>query len=67
VDTRGGSLKSQLRRANALGCRAVLILGEAEIAAGTVQLKDLEAHAQDSLPHADVVRIVLDRLKARSR
>ncbi len=67
VDTRGGSLKSQLRRANALGCRAVLILGEAEIAAGTVQLKDLAAHAQDSTPRGDVVRIVLDRLKARSR
>ena len=67
VDTRGGSLKSQLRRANALGCRMVLILGDSEIAAGIVQLKDLAAHAQDATPRSDVVRIVLDRLKARSR
>jgi len=67
VDTRGGSLKSQLRRANTLGCGIALILGESEVAAGTVQVKDLAGHTQDSVSRADAVRIVADRLKARSR
>jgi histidyl-tRNA synthetase len=42
VDTRGTSLKSQLRRANTLGARVVLILGEDELANGVVQVKDLD-------------------------
>ena len=67
VDTRGASLKSQLRRANALGARMVLILGESELAEGVVQVKDLEAHAQERLPRAQALRIVVDRLVAASR
>src|SRR5262249_4809206 len=47
VDARGGSLKSQLRRANALGARIALILGDTEIAENAVQLKDLAGHAQE--------------------
>ena len=64
VDTRGGSLKSQLRRANALGSRVALLIGESELANGTVMLKDLAAHAQDAVPRDTVVRIVVDRTKA---
>jgi histidyl-tRNA synthetase len=67
VDTRGSSLKSQLRRANALGARVVLILGEDEIAQGVVQVKDLEAHAQETMARDQAVRIVVDRLMAASR
>jgi histidyl-tRNA synthetase len=62
ADTRGTSMKAQLRRANALGCRIAMILGDAEIAGGTVQVKDLAAHAQEQLARADVVRIVAGRL-----
>ncbi len=67
VDTRGSSLKSQLRRANALGARVVLILGETELADGTVQVKDLDAHTQETLRRDAAVDIVVDRLKAASR
>jgi histidyl-tRNA synthetase len=67
VDTRGGSLKGQLRRANALGARIVLILGESELAEGVVQVKDLDAHLEERLARGDAVRIVLDRLVAASR
>ncbi|WP_394829766.1 histidine--tRNA ligase [Pendulispora albinea] len=67
VDSRGGSLKSQLRRANALSCGIALILGDSEVESGTVQVKDLAAHTQDSIARAEVVRFVSDRLKARSR
>ncbi len=67
VDTRGTSLKSQLRRANALGARIVLILGESELSEGVVQMKDLEAHTQERVVREAVVRAVSDRLTAASR
>jgi histidyl-tRNA synthetase len=64
VDTRGTSLKSQLRRANALGARVVLILGETELAEDVVQVKDLEAHTQERLAFTAAVPYVADRLRA---
>jgi histidyl-tRNA synthetase len=67
VDTRGKSLKSQLRRADALGARVVLILGESELTEGVVQVKDLDAHTQERMPPAQAVRIVVDRCVAASR
>lgn len=67
IDTRGTSLKSQLRRANTLGARMVLILGDSELAEHVVQVKDLEAHTQERMPVAEAVRIVVDRLVAASR
>jgi len=67
VETRGASLKSQLRRANTLGARVVLILGETELAQGQVQVKDLDAHTQETLPREQALRVVVDRLKAASR
>jgi histidyl-tRNA synthetase len=67
VDTRGTSLKSQLRRANALGARVVLILGESEVADGVVQVKDLDAHTQERMPPTQAIRVVVDRCVAASR
>jgi histidyl-tRNA synthetase len=67
VDTRGKSLKSQLRRADALGARIVLILGESELAEGVVQVKDLDAHSTDRVPAEQAVRVVVDRCVAASR
>jgi histidyl-tRNA synthetase len=67
IDTRGTSLKSQLRRADALGARIVFILGDREIADGVVEVKDLEAHSQERLPLDQAVRVVVDRLVAASR
>jgi len=64
ADTRGGSLKSQLRRANAQGARLVLILGEGEIGRNVVTLKDLAGHAQEEVPRENAAAIVADRLAA---
>lgn len=55
VDTRNASMKAQLRRANALGARVCLILGDNEIANGVVELKDLGDHLQEKVARADVV------------
>jgi histidyl-tRNA synthetase len=67
VDTRGTSLKSQLRRANALRARVVLILGDSELAEGVVQVKDLDAHTQERMTLDQAIRVVVDRLMAASR
>jgi histidyl-tRNA synthetase len=67
VDTRGASLKSQLRRADRLGARVVLIIGDSELAEGVVMIKDLDAHTQDRMPADAALRIVIDRLMAASR
>ncbi len=54
VDTRKASMKAQLRRANALGARVALILGDREINEGIVEVKDLAAQMQEKVPRADV-------------
>ena len=41
MDYEGKSLKSQMRRADKLHARYVLIVGESEVAAGTAQLKNM--------------------------
>jgi histidyl-tRNA synthetase len=63
VDTRGTSLKSQLRRANGMGARVVIILGDSELAEGVVLIKDLAGRTQDRVAREHAIPIVLDRLK----
>ncbi len=58
VDTRGGSLKSMLRRANGLGAATALLLGDAELDAAQVEVKDLAGHTQAKVARAEVVRLV---------
>jgi histidyl-tRNA synthetase len=43
------SLKAQLRQANTLGVRYTLILGEEEIKAGTIQVRDMTTSLQKTL------------------
>lgn len=62
VDTRGSSLKSQLRRANALGARVALILGESELSENVVQIKDLEARTQALVARDETARVVAARI-----
>lgn len=51
-----GNLKRRMERANKLSARAALILGEDEVAQGVVQLRDLDAGTQESLPADEAVR-----------
>jgi histidyl-tRNA synthetase len=48
-------LKSQLREAGKRGARFVVILGEDELAAGSVAVRDMEAGKQADVPVAQVV------------
>jgi histidyl-tRNA synthetase len=58
LDGRGGSMKSMLRRADSLGARVCLVIGDSEAESGQVQLKDLASHSQELCPRADVVSAV---------
>lgn len=44
------SLKSQMRRADKLAARYVVILGDEEMAAGAAQLRDMQSKQQSSIP-----------------
>jgi histidyl-tRNA synthetase len=61
-DLRGQSMKSQLRRAERLGARVVVILGPAEEARGCVQLKDMRVRDQADVHHDELVAAVRARL-----
>lgn len=50
-----GNVKRRMERANKTGARAAILLGEAEIARGVAQLKDLETGAQAEVPIAELV------------
>ncbi len=56
LDFSGGSLKSQLRLANRLNTRHVLIIGEDELASGRYLLKDLSDSSQLQLEPAEIIR-----------
>jgi histidyl-tRNA synthetase len=58
LDGRGGSVKSMLRRANALGARVCVLLGDAELERAVVKVKDLAGHTEEEVPmDAAVARI----------
>ncbi|MFA0569516.1 histidine--tRNA ligase [Vibrio gallaecicus] len=50
----GGNFKKQFKRADKVGAVVALVLGENEVADGTVVLKDLVAGTQETLSQADV-------------
>lgn len=49
-----GNLKKRLERANRIGARAAIILGESEVARGVAQLKDLASGEQSEIALADL-------------
>ncbi|MEZ4300833.1 MAG: histidine--tRNA ligase [Polyangiaceae bacterium] len=62
VEGRGSSMRAMLRRADSLGARLCVVLGDAELSRGVVQLKDLAARTQEEVPIEEAVRAVGERL-----
>lgn len=54
----GGSMKSQMRQADALNARYAAIIGDRELEAGTVALKDLREGSQETVPAGEVAKRV---------
>jgi histidyl-tRNA synthetase len=50
MDYEGGSLKSQMRKADRLGATHVAILGEDELARGKAILRWMETKVQEEIP-----------------
>jgi histidyl-tRNA synthetase len=61
LDYEGKSLKSQMRRADKLKVRYVLILGEEELKRGKAVLRDMESKSQEEVP----INSLLDALKSK--
>jgi histidyl-tRNA synthetase len=55
-----GNVQRRMRRADRLGARAAVLLGDDEIAAGTATLRDLDSGAQEAVPLGELAA----RLKA---
>jgi histidyl-tRNA synthetase len=64
LDGRGSSLKAMLRRANAVGARICVLIGDSELDRSVVKVKDLTAHTEDELPRAAVVESIVARFGA---
>lgn len=64
VDGRGQKIKVMLHRADALGARFALLLGDTEVSRGIVRVKDLQSEAQEDLPLGTAVDTLVDRLRA---
>jgi histidyl-tRNA synthetase len=58
VHTGGGSFKSQLKKADRSGAQLALVLGEQELASGTVGFKPLRGGEQRSVAQAELAREV---------
>jgi histidyl-tRNA synthetase len=60
-----GSLKSQLRKADKLGARHVVILGDDEIARETAVVRDMETKAQHQVPFGDLLPYLTTQVSPR--
>jgi histidyl-tRNA synthetase len=63
LDYEGKSLKSQMRRANKLKARYVLILGEEELKRGRAVLRNMDDKSQEEIPISDILNVIKGKVK----
>ncbi|MFZ7126251.1 MAG: histidine--tRNA ligase [Desulfobacterales bacterium] len=63
IDYNGRSLKSQMKLADRMGARTVLIVGEKELAEGACPLRNMAAKTQDDIPVDRMVEELERRLR----
>jgi histidyl-tRNA synthetase len=61
LDARDARMRSMLKRAEGVGARLCVIVGDDEVAKGEVGLKDLIARTQEALPLSSAARVIADR------
>jgi histidyl-tRNA synthetase len=61
IDYEGRSLKAQMRRANKLGARYVIIIGEEELQKGRAIRRDMELKVQDEISLGEAVGVLIGR------
>ena len=65
VDLMGRSLSKSLQHASKLGARLAVIVGEKDLAAGNVTLRDMASGEQAQVPLAEAARAARERLGTR--
>jgi histidyl-tRNA synthetase len=65
IDHEGRGLKAQMRKADKVGARFVLLLGENELARGVWSVRDMTDSRQEEVPEADLVGYLERRLNGR--
>ncbi len=63
LDYEGKSLKSQMRRADKLRARYVLILGEDELKRGKAALRNMGTKSQEEISISDVLTVIKEKVK----
>ena len=58
LNTDGSNLKAQLKKANKVGARFALIIGEQEVNQGLVTIKDLDQQSQETLKYQDLLAYI---------
>ena len=58
LEHRAVGLKAQLKRANKIGARFVAVIGDAELEAGVVNLKDMARHSETRIAIGDVAAAI---------
>lgn len=58
LDYMGRSLRAQMRQANRVGAKKVLIIGDDEAAAGTVQLRDMQSGEERTVGRGEVIHVL---------
>ena len=61
IDYEGRNLKAQMRQANKLGARYVLMIGENELETGGAVLRDMERKDQEEIRLNEAVEVVIGR------
>jgi histidyl-tRNA synthetase len=65
MDYANRSLKSQMKRADRVGARYVLMLGEQELSQGAAVLRNMETREQEKIPMEGIVDALIQRLQPR--
>ena len=61
LDARDARIKSMIRRAETIGARLCVMIGDDEVDKGEVSIKDLVARTQDAAPLASAARLLAER------
>jgi histidyl-tRNA synthetase len=63
IDYARGGLKAQMKKADRLGARRVLLVGDEELASGKGILRDMATRSQDHVPLSDLESILKEMLQ----
>jgi len=63
LEARDARVKAVIRRAEGVGARWLVLIGEDEVVRGEVSLKDLAMHRQEALTVSDAIRNLAEMVK----